>query len=135
MRAFRYLQRHPRTSWADMELNPWLYRITLNVCRSFLKKEGPRRSHVSLEDSMSPAQGQDCAEQACLRIAIEDALGQLPIHYREVALLRYVHQLSYVELAHVLQRPLGTVKARVHRSTRMLRRLLGSSLLRGEEEV
>ena len=130
VRAFRHLQRRPRETWGDIELTPWLYRITLNVCRTYGKARARRRTEELPADGALPG-AEECAAAVALGMALEAALGRLPAHYRTVVLLRYVHQLTYEEVACVLGRPLGTVKASVHRGTRLLRQLLASSLGEG----
>jgi RNA polymerase sigma-70 factor (ECF subfamily) len=45
----------------------------------------------------------------------------LPVAYRDAVVLRHVQQLSYAEAAEVLGRPVGTVKANVHRGLGLLR--------------
>ena len=44
----------------------------------------------------------------------EHAVDQLPSHLREILLLSYFQQMSYVQIADSLQIPLGTVKSRLH---------------------
>jgi RNA polymerase sigma-70 factor (ECF subfamily) len=48
-------------------------------------------------------------------------LDSLPDPYRVPVTLRHVHGLSYSEVAEVLDRPVGTTKAQVHRGLQMLR--------------
>jgi RNA polymerase sigma-70 factor (ECF subfamily) len=46
--------------------------------------------------------------------SIRNAVDQLPSHLREILLLSYFQQMSYVQIADSLQIPLGTVKSRLH---------------------
>jgi RNA polymerase sigma-70 factor (ECF subfamily) len=46
--------------------------------------------------------------------SVRDAVDQLPSHLREILLLSYFQQMSYVQIADSLQIPLGTVKSRLH---------------------
>ena len=55
-----------------------------------------------------------------------EALAQLPQGYQEVVLLCDVEELSYREIAEVLDMPMGTVMSRLHRARRLLRAALGS---------
>ena len=48
-------------------------------------------------------------------------VARLPEAYRDAVVLRHVQQLSYAEAAEVLGRPVGTVKANVHRGLGLLR--------------
>ena len=45
----------------------------------------------------------------------------LPTRYRAALILRHIEGLTYPEVAAALDQPLGTVKANVHRGTRLLR--------------
>ena len=50
------------------------------------------------------------------------ALRRLPIHQRAAIVLRYYHDLSQEEIAHVLDCPVGTVKSQLSRGLARLRR-------------
>ena len=45
---------------------------------------------------------------------VRDAVDALPSHLREILLLSYFQQMSYIQIAESLQIPLGTVKSRLH---------------------
>jgi RNA polymerase sigma-70 factor (ECF subfamily) len=45
---------------------------------------------------------------------VRNTVDQLPSHLREILLLSYFQQMSYVQIAESLQIPLGTVKSRLH---------------------
>ena len=55
---------------------------------------------------------------------LEEVIADLPPHYRAITLLRHQQQLSYDEIAEVLQLPLGTVKARIHRARAQIQQML-----------
>lgn len=132
IRAFRHLRRRPRETWGDIELTPWLYRIALNVCRTKGKAQS-RRVETTDRAPLDEAPSHECWDAPALQETIESAIGRLPSPYRAVVLMRYIDQLSYQEIAHALNQPLGTVKAKIHRGTRKLRRLLADSLEAGDE--
>ena len=52
---------------------------------------------------------------------IENALGEMPVRDRAVLILREVQGLPYSEIAGILELPLGTLKARLHRAREQLR--------------
>ena len=56
--------------------------------------------------------------------AVRAALEELPAHQREAFALRRFQDLSYDEIAEILDAPVGTVKSRVVRAERALRPLL-----------
>jgi RNA polymerase sigma-70 factor (ECF subfamily) len=61
------------------------------------------------------------APRADLRRDLEGAVAELPERYRGVVVLYYLQDLSYPEIAEILELPLGTVKTHLHRAKRLLR--------------
>ena len=101
---------------------PWLRRVTANLSINLLKK---RRVEVSLDDLPEHAQPQsDSAEAAWTRMAIWEALRQIPPLWRIVLTLRHQEDLSYEDIAHVMDLPVGTVKTYLFRGRRLLREKL-----------
>ena len=58
--------------------------------------------------------------------ALNAALGTLPEAEREVILLRHYSQMSFKEIATLMNVPLGTALARGHRGLAKLRKLMGA---------
>ena len=52
--------------------------------------------------------------------SVRDAIGVLPVHYREVVVLCELHELSYADAAQVLGCAIGTVRSRLHRARGLL---------------
>jgi RNA polymerase sigma-70 factor (ECF subfamily) len=52
---------------------------------------------------------------------LEDAIGTLPLHFREILLLCDVEEMSYQEIAETLSIPIGTVMSRLSRARKTLR--------------
>ena len=115
------------------QFRTWLYRIVTNLCYNRLP--GLRRSLNDLgEDVISevaetdpafdnPAHGLESRE---LRSYLQQAIDQLDEHYRLLISLRYQNELSYDEIAGMLNLPLGTVKTGLFRAKEQLRRALES---------
>lgn len=113
----------------------WLFRIATNHCIDHLRRN--RMRFLSLESSIGkdgqeyemqlPDRGPD-PDQALQRQQalerLEEVIADLPPHYRAITLLRHDQQLSYEEIAEILQLPLGTVKARIHRARNMVQQML-----------
>jgi RNA polymerase sigma-70 factor, ECF subfamily len=59
---------------------------------------------------------------------VREAIGQLPLEFREIILLREYEDLSYQEIATLLQCPVGTVMSRLARARSRLRDLLPAIL-------
>ena len=111
----------------------WLYRLASNACVDLLRREGRHQAGagISLDDEESgfdppdPAPSpQALAERAELRQQIEAALAELPPEYRQVLILRELHQRTYDEIAEICSLDLGTVKSRISRGRKRLRKIL-----------
>jgi RNA polymerase sigma-70 factor (ECF subfamily) len=100
---------------------PWLLEITRNEARRVARREALRAS-LELFDS-APTEDDELAGTAA-RVTVEQALRQLADRDQRVLLMRYSEDLSQVEVARRLGLPEGTVKVRLHRARRRLRRLL-----------
>ncbi len=117
----------------ESSFSTWLYRLASNACVDLLRREGRHRSAAgpSLDDAEAgldlPDQApspQLQAERAELRRQIEAGLQALPPDYRQVLILREIHQRTYEEIAAICQLDLGTVKSRISRGRRQLRKIL-----------
>ena len=120
----------------DSAFSTWLYRLTSNACVDLLRRESRHSAAAgpSLDDEELPLDLPDtaptpeaAAEQAELRELIEDGIQSLTPEYREVLVLREIHQLAYDEIADTLSLDLGTVKSRISRGRRQLREFLQKS--------
>ena len=117
----------------DASFATWLYRLTHNACMDLLRREQRHSAAAgpSLDDEETtfevsdPGEGpQEAAERAELRHAIERGLQSLPEGYRAALVLRELHQLSYDEIAQTTDTDLGTVKSRINRGRKLLRKFL-----------
>jgi RNA polymerase sigma-70 factor (ECF subfamily) len=59
---------------------------------------------------------------------VRAALQELPVEFREVVVLREMEELSYKEIANVVDLPLGTVMSRLARGRKRLQALLANSM-------
>ncbi|MEZ4587744.1 MAG: RNA polymerase sigma factor [Gemmatimonadales bacterium] len=112
------------------ELRPWVYRVTLNLCRDQLRRRRRRSrdlpleaaaGHPELTDAPRPERTVD-AERA--RRAVTEALKQLPDEQREVITLRFISGLPYAEIARITSTAQGTIASRVFRALKRLGELL-----------
>jgi RNA polymerase sigma-70 factor (ECF subfamily) len=74
-----------------------------------------------------PIQGPDPAAQLLDQLGTErivGAINRLPEEYRIVSTLYFMDDLSYEEIARVLECPVGTVRSRLHRGRKMLQKAL-----------
>ncbi|MBE7000956.1 MAG: sigma-70 family RNA polymerase sigma factor [Clostridia bacterium] len=118
-------------------LSTWLYRITINECIDFSRRnklytkfttplEQPDGDGESMEIPL-PDQSYDPElryEQKELQNTIRQAVEALPPISREIIILRDVHDMSYTEIAEALNIELGTVRSRLARARIKLRNKL-----------
>ena len=120
----------------DASFSTWLYRLVSNACVNILRREGRHQAAAgpSLDDAGAGVDlpdpdptPHDLAERTELRRQIEAGLRALPPEYREVLILRELHQQSYEEIAGICRLDLGTVKSRISRGRKRLRKILVES--------
>ncbi|HAZ25074.1 MAG TPA: RNA polymerase subunit sigma-24 [Algoriphagus sp.] len=127
-KAFKNLHRFKK----DYTFSTWLFRIATNNTIDFIRKK--KLKTMSLNTTMSDDSGN------AVNIDVEDDdnnpqdefiksqriemvrifVDKLPAKYRKLVQLRYFDELSYEEIAQELEKPLGTVKAQLHRSRELL---------------
>ena len=124
LRAFRYFG-----SFRGGDAKPWVLGIVRNVCYSwFVQQKRASEYECVLEDADAPAlDGEDRAEtpetllmQKIERAQVTAAISNLPVAFREVLVLREIEELSYEEIAGMLDIPKGTVMSRLSRARRLL---------------
>lgn len=117
----------------EASFSTWLYRLASNACVDLLRREGRHRAaagpslddeEVKLEAADPAPTPQEAAERAELRRQIENGLRALPAEYRQVLVLREMHQLSYEEIGQTLSLDPGTVKSRISRGRKRLQKFL-----------
>lgn len=113
------------------QFRTWLYRITTNLCYNRLP--GLRRSLADFGDDVLadiPEPGQTLANPARefesneTRTYLHQAIDGLEPNYKILIVMRYHQELSYEEIASVLNLPLGTVKTGLFRAKEKLRQAL-----------
>jgi RNA polymerase sigma-70 factor (ECF subfamily) len=110
------------------EFGTWLYRISVNHIKDFLRKKG-RAKEVSLDDvqeiSFSDREQAERAEEEreteARRALVQKYVQGLPEKYRVILTLRDIQGLAYEDISRVLRLSPGTVDSRLHRARRMLR--------------
>jgi RNA polymerase sigma-70 factor (ECF subfamily) len=128
VRAYRALRRYPEAQRRGLRVRPWLYRITLNVVRNRARGNHPSASLDGVAaDRLSSPPGEEpepLAEAAERRRELARLLIDLPDRYRAAVVLRHVQGLPYAEIAAILDQPVGTTKANVHRGLNLLRQAI-----------
>ena len=117
----------------ESSFSTWLYRLASNACVDLLRKEGRHSAaagpslndeelNIDVPDHLPSPQEE--AERKELRAQIEEGLAALSPEHRQVLVLREIHQLSYDEIADTLELDVGTVKSRISRGRKQLRKIL-----------
>jgi RNA polymerase sigma-70 factor (ECF subfamily) len=108
VRLHRYLERFDDS----LELAPWLYRMTVNVCRDLGRK---RTAHDELDpNAADPAWGPErSARSAEERRILQAALRRLPRKERAALVLRDIEGLPTREVARILGSSEATVRSQV----------------------
>jgi RNA polymerase sigma-70 factor (ECF subfamily) len=111
----------------------WFLRIVTNVFLMKCRREKRAGGQLPLEDEALDAEGgialgagwsmEDPLAATLGRLesaAITEALQDLPEDYRAVAVLYFVEDLAYQDIARIVGCPVGTVRSRLHRARRLL---------------
>jgi len=102
----------------DFKIKAWLFRVTSNLC--FNQVRNRKRRGTLLETMMKPeafgADQLDTVFASEQREEVMEALDHLSADHKQILLLRYYDDLSYAEIADVLQVKLGTVMSRLSRA-------------------
>jgi RNA polymerase sigma-70 factor, ECF subfamily len=129
LRAFRALGGFK----GQAKFSSWLYRITLNLCRDWIRRE--RRTPIAqapegvdLVELAGEAVGTVSIDELVSRKelgrAVAKAMALLPDEQRTAIILKEYHGLTFQEIADLLDCPLSTVKTRLYQGLTVLRRHL-----------
>ena len=128
IRAYRALRSYQSERITELRLRPWLWTIAVNLARSEARRRSRRVTEVDLDAAHDTAPGPAATEPEALEAvtAIEwaERLATLSDAQRTAVVLRHVVDLPYAEIATITGRPVGTVKADVHRGVERLRKLI-----------
>jgi RNA polymerase sigma-70 factor, ECF subfamily len=127
IKAYKVLKDfHPEAS-----LSTWLYRIAVNTCLDRQKKSrhDPLEGEVLSEELLSfEPSPEDRYQSKKTTEAIQIALQRLPEKLKSAIVLREIEELTYEEIALVLDTSVGTVKSRISRAREELRVLFHGKL-------
>ncbi len=123
LKAFRAAKQFQRGT----NLKAWLFTILHNTFRNMRRHDGRDPIDVDSEYvDRAPASGpneyspEEILTRATLDADLQAALDSLPDAFRQAVWLRDVEELTYAEIARVLEVPIGTVMSRISRGRRML---------------
>jgi RNA polymerase sigma-70 factor (ECF subfamily) len=136
LRAFRALKGFK----GQAKFSSWLYRITLNLCRDWIRRErrqpiAQAPEGVDLIDLASESTPSESVEDLVARREIGRAVARvmagLPDEQRTAIILKEYHGLTFQEIADLLDCPLSTVKTRLYQGLTVLRKQLAREGMAG----
>lgn len=125
----------------DSAFYTWLYRIGINTAKNYLvsaNRRTPTTQEFDVEDAESYEQGDylhdvNTPENILISkqvvLALNDAVESLPGELKTAIALRELDGLSYEEIAHHMDCPIGTVRSRIFRARGVIAEKLDPRLL------
>jgi RNA polymerase sigma-70 factor (ECF subfamily) len=135
LRAFQFFDQFQ----GGTNARAWLFRIMTNLYINAYRRRTREPERVSyddledfylfnrLSDAHGPGSGTTPEQEVVTRIevdAIREAVNQLPDEYRDTVVLADLNDFSYLEIAEMLQIPIGTVRSRLSRGRRLVQKAL-----------
>jgi RNA polymerase sigma-70 factor (ECF subfamily) len=119
----------------DSNVKSWLFTILRNIWLNHLRHEraGPTLAELDSDENLADVSVATTEDPLDLylrkqqRERVRAAIQQLPVEFREIIILREYEELSYSEIANVVQCPVGTVMSRLARARSKIGALLSIS--------
>jgi RNA polymerase sigma-70 factor (ECF subfamily) len=133
LRVYKFIRKYR----GNASLESWIYKIVLNYCRTHARRRtvfsrlfvqsGPAQHDddrsFEILDNVADTTHDPAAqiEQKLVAQEIISAVRSLPQIYRDILIMREVNELSYEEIAEILDISIGTVKSRISRARDLVR--------------
>ncbi len=120
----------------ECSFTTWLYRITSNTARDYIRHNNRRKissltseeeseaSEIDVPVTSGDTLPEDALEKKELILAVRRAIETLPADQRKILVMRDLHNLPYQTIADRLGLELGTVKSRLNRARQNLKQIL-----------
>ena len=127
LRAFTYFEKFDGTDG-----RAWLLSIVRNTCYTWLRKNRSQELMTYFDERLHrPPQEDPDPEGLQLKrvesVKLHECISRLPVEFREVLILRDVEDLSYKQIAEVVELPIGTVMSRLSRARRRVQECMSAS--------
>jgi len=114
-------------TYRGFSISAWLFRIAHNQVTDHLRRKAKVAIEPLTEELLSTEDtGQETMEGALVRAELSLALKNITEEQRQVVLLKFFAGLSNAEVARIIRKPEGAVKALQHRALASLRQILGT---------
>jgi len=124
LRAFKFFG-----SFRGDNARSWLLSIVRNTFYTWLRKNRPLEKIINIDDETLEIEDSSThAEQVPFADAdaVRHAIGELPVEFREIVILREMEGFSYKEIADMAEVPIGTVMSRLARARKLLQKRLAA---------
>jgi RNA polymerase sigma-70 factor, ECF subfamily len=108
----------------ESKFTTWLYRITVNKCRDYLRKKRVRSIFVPIKDTDTEYGTGPFSENVDIPNLVRKAIEKLPERLRVPLVRRDIDGFSYKEIADELGTEVGTIKSRIFRARETLKVML-----------
>ncbi|MEO8398315.1 MAG: sigma-70 family RNA polymerase sigma factor [Ignavibacteriaceae bacterium] len=108
----------------ESQFSTWLYRITVNKCKDYLRRMKIRRIFIPLDEEHNNYGYNASHESDNTAEVVRKGIAKLPEKLRVPLLLKDIEGLSYQEIAETVDCEIGTVKSRIFRAREGLKKIL-----------
>lgn len=108
----------------ESKFTTWLYRITVNKCKDYLRKKKVRSIFTPISETHYEIAGKFSQENQDIKTIVRKAIDRLPDKLKIPLLLRDIEGLSYKEISDKLECEVGTIKSRIFRARESLKIIL-----------
>lgn len=106
------------------KFSTWLYRIAVNSCLNFLKRQRPSEEiHENIFETLKDNPAERYKNKR-MKELVYNAVAKLPNVQKTVFTLRALEDLSYQEIGEILKKPISTVKVNYHLAVKNLKNYL-----------
>jgi len=108
----------------ESQFTTWLYRITVNKCKDYLRRMNVRKIFSPLDEGIEISEYPSPVENRDISKIVTEAISKLPVKLRMPLILKDIEGFSYQEISETLNCEMGTVKSRIFRGREKLKEIL-----------
>lgn len=128
--AFVRVYKHLKRFDPKYPFKIWLFHILSNLCKNHLRQKKTRDNVMTSSDEAAESAVSNTAEpdrlfsQTEVQAQVWTAIDKLPEKFREIIILSHFQEMSYDQMAEVLEIPRGSVMSRLYYARLKLREIL-----------